>query len=80
MVYALHSLEYVLGLVRFRVFVPNLILYSYYKQKIRADLKWKKYDISENWKFVLHKNWKMDTIEQIRLLGIVGPLKGLGNA
>ena len=26
LVYALHSLEYVLGLTRFRVFVPNYIL------------------------------------------------------
>ena len=26
-VYTLHSLEYVLGLARFRVFVPNYILY-----------------------------------------------------
>ena len=25
LVYALHSLEYVLGLARFRVFVPNLL-------------------------------------------------------
>ena len=27
LVYALHSLEYVLGLARFRVFVPNLYYY-----------------------------------------------------
>ena len=26
LVYALHSLEYVLGLVRFRVFVPKIII------------------------------------------------------
>ena len=29
LVYALHSLEYVLGLARFRVFVPKLLLYYY---------------------------------------------------
>ena len=29
LVYALHSLEYVLGLARFRVFVPNLYYYVY---------------------------------------------------
>ena len=28
LVYALHSLEYVLGLARFRVFVPNLLLFN----------------------------------------------------
>ena len=33
LVYALHSLEYVLGLARFRVFVPNLLLYVYIKIK-----------------------------------------------
>ena len=27
LVYALHSLEYVLGLARFRVFVPNIYIY-----------------------------------------------------
>ena len=27
LVYALHSLEYVLGLARFRVFVPNMYIY-----------------------------------------------------
>ena len=27
LVYALHSLEYVLGLTRFRVFVPNIYIY-----------------------------------------------------
>ena len=29
LVYALHSLEYVLGLARFRVFVPNLFIILY---------------------------------------------------
>ena len=29
LVYALHSLEYVLGLARFRVFVPKLYIYIY---------------------------------------------------
>ena len=29
LVYALHSLEYVLGLARFRVFVPNIYIYIY---------------------------------------------------
>ena len=31
LVYALHSLEYVLGLARFRVFVPKLLLLLYSK-------------------------------------------------
>ena len=30
LVYALHSLEYVLDLARFRVFVPKLLYYYYY--------------------------------------------------
>ena len=30
LVYALHSLEYVLGVVRFRVFVPKLYYIIYY--------------------------------------------------
>ena len=30
LVYALHSIEYVLGLARFRVFVPKLLLLYYY--------------------------------------------------
>ena len=29
LVYALHSLQYVLGLARFRVFVPNLLLFLF---------------------------------------------------
>ena len=41
LVYALHSLEYVLGLARFRVFVPNLyLLYEKFARKaidIRSD-------------------------------------------
>ena len=32
LVYALHSLEYVLGLARFQVFVPKLLLY--YKKSL----------------------------------------------
>ena len=32
-VYALHSLEKVLGLVRFRVFVPKLLLLYFFSQK-----------------------------------------------
>ena len=34
LVYALHSLEYVLGLARFRVFVPKLLLLLIWKQYI----------------------------------------------
>ena len=30
LVYALHSLEYVLGLARFRVFAPNIYIYVPY--------------------------------------------------
>ena len=38
LVYALHSLEYVLGLARFRVFVPNLLLlYTFQTKKTAVD-------------------------------------------
>ena len=33
LVYALHSLEYVLGLVRFRLFVPKLLLFNFNTNK-----------------------------------------------
>ena len=33
LVYALHSLEYVLGLARFQVFVPNIYIYIFIHQR-----------------------------------------------
>ena len=38
LVYALHSLEYVLGLARFRVFVPKLLYIHFYSTFIVNEL------------------------------------------
>ena len=37
LVYALHSLEYVLGFARFRVFVPNIYIYTSLNIKFRVN-------------------------------------------
>ena len=39
LVYALHSLEYVLGLARFRVFVPKIYIYIFKIGKLCVQVK-----------------------------------------